>query len=440
MMRKKTCNLAFCDSYGYPAVIKEHLSESVSQIMCFLGEDAVRSVIIFGSTSRGELSYIVRDDGRVDLFSDYEFLIITRGKVSKEQARALKQAFHENRVRWQVSVPLFHIEFMLNSLPKFILKTPFLRRIGTYELLEKGITLIGDDLLGWKLGDITAKNLDYGNTNGLILERLWWLLFYMPLSIISGQMTGREEETINYLAARGALEILTVFLPNEGILLPGYRKRVDYFVSHYPEGSYFLPSFHDFVWKCLDHKLNLRAHDSFVNNQRNLLAGYLSLISYLLAGKRPCATSTKALPLVCEELLRTKRNLFPDPIYPALRRLIKDYRVAHELNVPSPVSWMLTEKRRHAIAFLLYAHGALLEYLEEGTMPQQYLRRCADILERLTGRPHRTLRHDPAMAGLDSRTTWMELCREFVHFVVAWRVAPRPQEGDMQEILSRGGW
>lgn len=441
MIKRKIGNLGFCDSYGYPVAVKEHLAEILDQILYFLGANAVRSVILFGSTSRGELSYKISDDEQIDLLSDYEFLIVARERVSKSQTQALSKALRGNRVRWRISNPLFHIEFMLNSTLKFFVKTPFLRRIGAYELFKEGVTLFGDDLLNYQLGgDITADNLDYGNTNALILERLWWLLFYMPLSIISQQMTSSEEEIINYLTARSALEILAIFLPNEGMLLPGYRKRVDYFVRHYPEGSYFGPSFHGFISNCLDHKLYLCAHDSFVNNYRNLLEGYLSLLNYLLSEKKPHSLSIEALSPVCDRLVRTEKNLFPDPFYPSWRRLIKDYRVARALGICSPVSWMWTEKRLHAVAFLLYAHGALLEHLEGRAMPAHYLQRAASLLAWLTRNNQMKACQQVGKNEADKVDEWVRLCRRFVDFMITWRVAPRPQEGSKEEVLQKGDW
>lgn len=442
-MGPDTYNLGFCDRYGYPGTVKQHLTEMLDQIARVLGMDAVRSVILFGSTSRGELSYVVRDDGQIDLLSDYEFVIVTRRRPAGGQYSALKEAFDSNKARWGIRSPLFHIEFLLNSTVRFATKTPLVRRIGTYELFEEGVTLFGDNLLGHPLGGrITAENLDYGNTNGLILERLWWLLFYMPRSATSHQMAFAEEEIINYLTARSALEILAIFLPHEGVLVSGYTRRVEWLTRHYPEGAYFDDSFHEYVSNCLDHKLNLGAHDSFVNNYRHLLEGYLSLLSYLLSDKKPHPTPIEALPLVCDQLVRTEKNLFPDPFHRTLQRLMKDYKVARFLGVSSPLSWMWAEKRPCAVAFLLYAHGALLEYLEKRSMPAEYLQEAAGLLTWLTGdsRDGERACCQAERTGDDRVDEWMHLCRRFVHFVVAWRVAPRPHAGNMQEVLQRGHW
>lgn len=437
----KNYNLGFCECFGYPERIKDHFVEILDQIRCYLGSDHIRSVILFGSAARGELSYEINTNGQLNIFSDYEFTIVTKSHISKNQIKALREAIHNNKIRWGISNPLFHIEFMLNSTLKFIVKTPFLRRIGTYELFNQGITLFGCDLLNYQLGGvITSANLDYGNTNALILERLWWMLFYMPHNVILGQMTFFEEEIINYLTARSALEILAIFLPNEGVLLPGYKRRVSYFTNNYTKGSYFPHTFHEFIENCLDYKINLCPNDSFVKNYRNLLVGYLCLLNYLLSERKPSSLLVESLPILCEKLIQTDINLFPDPIYPTFRRLIKDYKVARHLSIPSPITWTFTEKRRHAVAFLLFAHGSLLRYLEKGTMPTEYLDKAEDLINWLTRKEHTDLGKTRGTYNFDNCTRWFELCKQFVHFVISWRVAQRPQEGKPWEVLQRSDW
>jgi len=69
---KHIADFTFVEKYNYPTQIREHFEEILSNI----DESKIESVILTGSTSRGELSYHTTNE-RLVLYSDYEFLIIS---------------------------------------------------------------------------------------------------------------------------------------------------------------------------------------------------------------------------------------------------------------------------------------------------------------------------------------------------------------------------
>ena len=68
---KSAADLSFAEKYKYPAQVREHFKEVLSNI----DGSTVEAVILTGSASRGELSYQITDGG-ISLYSDYEFLVI----------------------------------------------------------------------------------------------------------------------------------------------------------------------------------------------------------------------------------------------------------------------------------------------------------------------------------------------------------------------------
>ncbi len=377
-------NLEFCNRFGYPAQIRDHFVEILDQICLHLGPENVKLVVLFGSTSRGELTYEVTEESRIELFSDYEFLIVTRRGVPQEKVAELSQSFINNKVRWGISNPLFHIEFMHNSVLKLRAKRLMVRNIPSFELFETGIVIYGEDRVWNKYkARITPQNMNMGNTNELIIERLWKQL--QLLCGTTSAQTGdlQSEHVAKYFTARNALEILTIFLPNEGVLLPGYQARYAYFSEHYENGNPLPPTFHKFMRECLDAKLHLRVSKSFEYYYKEMLAGFLALTNWLIEGKSCEPPVLSDVPSFCRRLITTKNSIFREPILWRCNQVVRDYRVARRLKISRPIQWALWEKRPHALALLLYVHSWMLAQSQGRNLPDKYLSEAQRLLEQV---------------------------------------------------------
>lgn len=275
-------NLKFCDIYNYPFKIKEQIKTVVSIIIGDLGEESVVSIAMLGSTCRGELSFRDNIKGELELFSDYELWVITKKRYSNKISKKIKRKIKEYSKKWAKN-PLFGIDITINSLSTFLMKGRYERRISNYELKLNGIIIYGENILE-RLPEWGIDQLDIGNTNELILKRLWNQLKYTPLAIVDKKETKHERELMQYVLARNSLEILTVFLPNEGILLPSFRARVHRFIEKRGLHVYFPDKYDEFLNMCLKTKTNINFKACTLDYFKGFLEGYKSLLKYL--GKR----------------------------------------------------------------------------------------------------------------------------------------------------------
>ena len=403
-------NLQFCDEFGYPPPVKAHFVEILDQICLHLGTENLKLVVLFGSTSRGELTYELTDDDHIELFSDYEFLIVVERGVSAGKIAELSQAFAGNKVRWGINNPLFHIEFMHNSAFKLRVKRLLVRNIPSFELFATGVVIYGEERV-WNRykARITPRNLNLGATNELIIERLWRQLHFVWEARPGHPGELRSDRVAQYFTARNALEILTIFLPNQGVLLPGYRPRHVYFSEHYQNGQSILPEFVEFMRECLDAKLQLRLPQPFEYYYERMLTGFLALTSLLVEGGPSEPPALTDLPLVCGRLTATRTSLFREPVLWRLRRVVREYRMARSLKSPRPVRWALEEKRPYVLALLLYVHSWILAQLCHNSLPDSYLSEARQLLARVN-----------PTAGRDVRD-WEEVVYETQGLLASWR-------------------
>ena len=271
--------LDFCDRHGYPPEVREQLSRIVDALALAPGE----SLILLGSTPRGEFSYL-RRDGRFVPLSDYEFLLVTPGAPdpSRELERSAGLAALEEE--FAVGSPLFHVDCApiaasrLGRLPRIVRH---------FETKARGVTLAGPDRLA-DLPDITLANLDYRDVNEIILWRLWSLLLHLPADPSAGDDEPRAA-VLNYLACRNGLDLATWLLPWEGVLLPSFRERLAHVEERAPSklGDGLVP----FLRRCAAGKFDLRFDRPWRENHRDAVAFLLAAGALVLRGMEYPAAS-----------------------------------------------------------------------------------------------------------------------------------------------------
>jgi hypothetical protein len=218
----------------------------------------VRYVILFGSVSKKEYS-LCEIDGRIELFSDVEFIIVTKS-MKNDTVRAIKQIAANIESRYFFRTPFFHIDFSCLTVNQ-LRKIPTILR--HYELRETGIVVYGDPRIIHLIPETTINNLRLKDLNGLLIERLWQLYLFMPKQ----EAEVREllnQTTRNYLLCRNLLELSTILLPQAGILLPTYSKRVEYIQEHYKKMDFaemFGERFLDDMQTALTGKIDMQFRD-----------------------------------------------------------------------------------------------------------------------------------------------------------------------------------
>jgi hypothetical protein len=249
----------------------------------------VESVLLLGSAARDELSFLCHTGGRIELFSDYEFLIVTSTRPSHTQLQTLHTRVTELEAQIANPNPLFHIDLMIRERQR-LSKLPSI--IFTYEMKQNGRLLHGEDVRS-EIPEVTLRKLDLRNTNEILYKRLWAILLYLPRRFVLGQMSEPERRVTGYVLSRNALDIPTVLLPHENILLPTYHQRVDRLVKSYQNLSLakrFGPDLPRFLEECLARRLTLDFNDIDLETWYDGTIGYLQLaLKNILAKEQPIA-------------------------------------------------------------------------------------------------------------------------------------------------------
>jgi hypothetical protein len=257
---------------NYPVVIKNHLYDLFNSIFNGVDMDNVESILFIGSGSRNELAYIL-DGDNVDIFSDYEFVIIVKKMLTKESLSKITKILKNLEKKWNIKSPLFHIDYGVATALKFR-NTP--KTLWAFEAKTLGVVVYGRDVRK-DLGDISAFNIDYGNLNELIIVRLWNMLIYMNSGFINGTNNGWEDFIIKFYYSRNTLDILTILLPNYGVLKGGYVNRTNFFIKYFNNENW--SNYKIIFQKVTDLKIDLKDEVSLQESQSVFYNGFINLIS-----------------------------------------------------------------------------------------------------------------------------------------------------------------
>ncbi len=275
-------SLAFCNTYNYPAVISDILSEILSTVQSL--SQPVISVVLIGSTARGEFSYRIEPDNQVSLWSDLEFWVVQETAPKPADRKQLLDRLQWLETQWGKSSPLFHIDGSYISLTTSRRLPPWIR---VYEAKQVGKVLLGKDIRS-EMPEIDCDNLDYCELAEVILWRLWAMLLYAPQSwLFPGQKSLLEkEELYRFILCRNALDLTTYLLPWEKVLLSSFRERVKYITEHYAElqcNRYFDPAFPEFLNACLRGKFKFIFPASSQQLYQQTLSYFVQAGNHLLA-------------------------------------------------------------------------------------------------------------------------------------------------------------
>jgi hypothetical protein len=403
-------NLDFCDNYKYPPLIKSLLLKVILQIGESVGWEQIYSIILYGSTSRGELTYSV--NGELDLYSDFEFEVVTRKKTSKTVIERLKNRLARGKLG--INNRLFHVDITFNTKAALYLKRLLDRRIANYEMKENGKILYGENIIK-SMPSININNLDIGNTNELILVRLWMQLLFMPTAIYGGHMSKAEEGLVKYCLARNSLELITIFLPNEGVLLPTYKSRVEYYVKNYSNNRYFPHDYADYLYACYLTKRDLNYTYSLEEYYYHLLIGYISMIECLIKQKPQNDDIDRRVEAINNYLSKNTIKCLNDSPLSKYKRIRNElfYVFRCRKNPLRSLLWLIKDKRPQIIGSLLNMHMYLYKNMVKAGHSDIYLSKASEYLKRcdLMG-----INHEKA-AGVGK---WVLLREEIISFMGNW--------------------
>lgn len=226
-------------NYEAESVVDTYFSEVKQMIMSSKFDDDI-SIVLTGSLARGEGTWTYVDN-RIELISDIEYLVVYSNKSALHEVRKLINSFNDN---YNFTNEHFHIDcsFILRKSLKKLDKKLFV-----YETKKMGQVLYGNDDLAL-IPDINQKNFYYEDLFDIINHRFF--------SIIKSVNKSKNlHECSAYAIARNGLDLLTVYIFNEGILIPGYKNRFNY-LEEIIENTVFTDDFIEFQRKCLHIKEN----------------------------------------------------------------------------------------------------------------------------------------------------------------------------------------
>jgi O-antigen/teichoic acid export membrane protein len=216
--------LEFCEAFGYPPRVRTDLSDIVAAVSDLPG---LRCVLLCGSTARGEMSWLDAAWG-TELLSDYEFLALTQKRVSRRRLTITRRRLLALEEQFAMRSPLFHID--IACLPVKAAKR-ISRHVRHYEVRVNARVLWGSDLRD-ALPEISPTTLDLHACNDILVDRMWALLVHQPASWLRASLDDFTRQVWAYAVSRNLLDMVTWWLPHQGVLLPSYRQRIAYLAEH----------------------------------------------------------------------------------------------------------------------------------------------------------------------------------------------------------------
>ncbi len=327
--------------------IQKHLEQIIS---CITETLDTESIILLGSAARDELSIRAISSDKIELFSDYECLVVVRKRPSSIQRYTLQTKLNRLEKNINNPNPLFHIDIIIREEKRLESLPPI---IFTYEMKANGRVLYGRDIFP-QVPTVTLKNLDLQNTNEILYKRLWALLLYLPETFVTGQQMNMSEKRVtNYILCRNSLDITTVLLPHEGILLPTYQQRVTKLRDIYNTlnlAHTYGPDFPNTMQKCFNFRLSLQF------DELDLPLWYSETIANLARALRQIgfkldSTSTSK---IYNEWPISRGEWYN------LARMTQQYTRSY--GIQKAVKWLRTSKKQELTAGLLRMHQALIAW------------------------------------------------------------------------------
>lgn len=247
---------ALCREHGYPAEVQDVL-ERIVDTVATLGPV---SILLHGSTARGELTWWRTGDGTVRVGSDMEMYVVAdeplsatdRGRVEAELSRLAQEVNGGGP-------GLFHVDVGFTT-PDGLRRHP--RTFRCWDTRETGRMLLGPDVREL-LPALGPGDVDLRQLNEVPVHRLWEMVFRAPASMVRGGADDAAVRAWGYVCARQALDLTTWLLPHFGVLVPTFGRRVDVWAERFAElplARYFAPESGALLRECLEAKLRFELH------------------------------------------------------------------------------------------------------------------------------------------------------------------------------------
>jgi predicted nucleotidyltransferase len=363
------------------------------------------AIFLLGSAARGELSMLRHERGEVELFSDYEFLVVTTKRISPQNRKIFQNQLMSLEKHIGNPNPLFHIDVLFRERHRV---STLPQTIFAYELKQNGVNLYGRDVRH-EMPEVTIRNLDFRNTNEILFKRLCAILLHLPRRFLLGGTSHAERRVTGYVLSRNALDLTTVLLPHEGILLPTYRQRVEKLCAAYPELGFFTlfgPELPSFLETCLSKRLNLDFTNVDLHDWYRQTIRYLELAIQYAAFKAGCAGAP--LP-ACSGRIFNEWPISWGEWYNLVRLMLQHLRKQHAV-----YRWLMSSKKGWSTLGLLSMHKALIAWQKgDSDEADLHLQASRTALSQLTLTDIELEPGSFPLQWLSLRKRWADFCCEY---------------------------
>jgi hypothetical protein len=380
----------------------EEIQNTLIKILDLIISDKITSVILSGSASRGEMSYI-SDHGRLNVYSDLELFVITRNDIQTrkikdltKKIKALEDALCQGNKFFHLDVSFLKQRHIKNLPPKFQFS----------ETRKTGIVLYGRDLRC-----LFPLQVDFKHLNESSLNRLWSIILHFPNKFTPDEFSPQDERDFRYILARSGLDIVTWLLPYTGHLIYGFKDRIDFIQKNYKDLEFieFLPTwFLDFLRDCWRGKMKFQFKDDLILLYDKVLACYTGGAEYILY-KLKIDDQKENVEL---RIMKNSPFIFHEHL--ARRKAFELMLLARNLgyiNMAEGWKWLVNNKKGIIVAFLFNLNYALLNYLKKEDNSGYYLKKAEDYLFKLDFRIKK-IKSD------NFPEKWLYLRQKYIDFLV----------------------
>lgn len=221
------------------------------------------SIILLGSLSREEASWF-NDNGCFCLLSDIEFFVVHPCSIKNFEILE-KTAKEAEREIFATESKLFHIDYGYVSIDSM---KNMERKLLIFDAIQMGKIVVGDNVLE-NFPKTTIDNINYEDIKDILIHRTFSALYYGK----DLKYTKRIEE-YRYNIAKNTLDLMTVVLALNGILVSGFGNKLQLIMQQN------LPDhIKEYFSYCLDVKLGKNTSIEMSINQMEIL--FINLVECL---------------------------------------------------------------------------------------------------------------------------------------------------------------
>lgn len=410
---------SLCRYYNYPADVGRLLEQLVASVRV----PGTKSIVLSGSASRGELVFAQSATG-LRLFSDLELFVVADEMDPQEKRRAMARLNPLEQHQWSVGARTFHTDVEFMTMQEWPRKQA---RFQAWETAQSGWVLFGENIINLIQADVEPRAAIQSSLN-----RLWYLLLYLPERLLRRCPTEDDLQAFNYSLNRAVLDFPLWLLVHRGILVAGFAGRQKCLREHREEfRRQEFPI--DELLELVDSAMHSRQFPELTPDARVLyekvLSWYPRMVSWTLnmspnedSGNFPAAIRKHNRKLYAP--LNWKRHAW-------------QVRILTAIGVQSSpwlaVNWLREKKQVIVTTFLWQMHRAATQYLAGR---EREAAECLQLASRDMG-----LLWPAAVANSAPQPFiegWIRLRRCFFDFVMLFYRGLREKESYYEFVLDNG--